>query len=45
MMSKVYEQITGLNMLVQTVMVISRRRKAIKKIQKARRIRGGSFGR
>ena len=45
MMSKVYEQITGLNMLVQTVMVISRRRKAIKKIQKARRIIGGSFGR
>ena len=45
MMSKVYEQITGLNMLVQTVMVISRRRKAIKKIQKARRIIGDSFGR
>jgi len=44
-MSKVYEQIAGLNMLVQTVMVISRRRKAIKKIQKARRIIGGSFGR
>ena len=45
MMSKVYEQIAGLNMLVKTVSVISRRRKVIKKIQKAWRIIGSSFGR
>ena len=41
MMSKGYEQIAGLNMLVKTVTVISRRRKAIKKIQKAWRVIGG----